>query len=130
MTTRTSLVKAVVGYSLLRAALLIGDVLVLFLLPRAFGVEVPLLVAVLLGLVVQLPMAWLLFPGQRHRVSALLAARSGTRVDERARLRAALAGDDVGRDKEDGVDGVDGVDGLDRAGSDDVDRAGSAGHPD
>jgi len=97
-TGQAELARTLAGYTLLRVGLLVGVFLVLYYVPLLFGVEVPLLLAVLLAVVLQLPMAWLLFPGQRHRIGVLLAARSSERGGERARLRAALAGEDAADD--------------------------------
>jgi hypothetical protein len=97
-TGRGDLVKTLTGYTLLRLGLLAAVFLVLYFLPRAFDVEVPLLLAVLLAVVLQLPMAWLLLPGQRHRVAVLLGERSSARGGERARLRAVLAGEEASSD--------------------------------
>jgi len=92
--TRAEATRTLVGYTLLRLGLLVAVFLVLYLLPLAFDVQVPLLLALLLAVVLQLPMAWLLFPGKRHRVGVLLAERSSARGGERARLRAALTGEE------------------------------------
>ncbi len=92
---RGELVRAVIGYSALRLLLLVGLTVVLYYLPRLAGVQLPLIMAVLLAVVLQLPMAWLLFARPRLRVTALLAARSADRRSERDRLRSALAGDDT-----------------------------------
>jgi hypothetical protein len=100
-TGRAEVARALTGYTLLRLGLLVAVFLVLYYLPQAFDVEVPLLLAVLLAVVLQLPMAWLLFPAQRHRVGVLLAERSSARGGERARLRAALAGEDAPNDDHD-----------------------------
>lgn len=89
------LARAVITYSVLRLLLVVGLILVLYYLPRLAGVQLPLIMAVLLAVVLQLPMAWLLFAGPRLRVTALMAARSADRRTERERLRAALAGDDA-----------------------------------
>ncbi len=95
ITRRAEVARTLTGYTLLRLGLLAAVFLVLYYLPMAFDVEVPLLLAVLLAVVLQLPMAWLLLPAQRHRVGVLLAERSTARGSQRARLRAALAGEDA-----------------------------------
>lgn len=79
-------------YTALRLGLIavLTAVLVLFM---------PLIVALAFAIILQLPLAYLLFPGPRRRVNAALAAASGQRRAERDRLRAALAGEDSGADR-------------------------------
>jgi len=91
---RGELTRAVIAYSVLRLLLVVGLTVVLYYLPRLAGVQLPLIMAVLLAVVLQLPMAWLLFTGPRQRVTALMAVRSADRRSERERLRSALAGDE------------------------------------
>ena len=53
----------------------------------------PFIVALLFAIIVQLPLAWLLFAGPRRRVNEAMAVSSAHRRAERERLRAALAGE-------------------------------------
>jgi hypothetical protein len=52
----------------------------------------PVLVAAMLAIVLQLPLAWLLLARQRDRVTAATAASASRRRRTREQLRAALAG--------------------------------------
>ncbi|WP_395729366.1 DUF4229 domain-containing protein [Nakamurella sp.] len=80
------LARPLVVYTVLRLGLIaiLTAVLVLFM---------PLIVALLFAIIVQLPLAYVLFSGPRQRVNAAMAAASAHRRTERERLRAALAGD-------------------------------------
>ena len=53
----------------------------------------PLIVALLFAIIVQLPLAWLLFSGPRRRVNDAMAQVVGAAPSERARLQSALSGD-------------------------------------
>jgi hypothetical protein len=53
----------------------------------------PLIVALLFAIIVQLPLAWLLFAGPRRRVNDAMAKASAHRRAERARLQSALTGE-------------------------------------
>ena len=53
----------------------------------------PLIVALLFAIIVQLPLAWLLFAGPRRRVNDAMAQASAHRRAERARLQSALTGE-------------------------------------
>ena len=86
--TRSShLTGYLVGYSALRLALVavLTAILMIFM---------PLIVALLFAIIIQLPLAWLLFAGPRRRVNEALAAASAQRRAERARLESALSGDE------------------------------------
>ncbi|WP_026425806.1 DUF4229 domain-containing protein [Actinokineospora inagensis] len=74
-------------YTALRVVLVaaVAWVLVLF--------DIPLLVAVAVGLVAGFPLGVLLFRGLNSRITAGLAARHATRNAERDRLRAQLRGE-------------------------------------
>ena len=74
-------------YSLLRLAL----VAVLTALLMIF---MPLIVALLFAVVIQLPLSWLLFAGPRRRVNEAIARSSAQRRAERDRLQAALSGEE------------------------------------
>ena len=72
-------------YTLLRLSLIV-------LLTAGLSLFMPLIVALLFAIIVQLPLAFVLFPGPRKRVNSALARASAHRRAERERLRAALAG--------------------------------------
>jgi hypothetical protein len=61
----------------------------------AFGLSylMPLLVALAFAIVLQMPLAFVLFRGTRQRLSDALAVTNARRRAERERLRAALAGE-------------------------------------
>jgi len=56
-------------------------------------VDVPLLVALVVGVVVALPLSLFVFKGLRNRVAEGLEAKQAVRRAERERLRAQLRGD-------------------------------------
>ena len=79
-------------YSLLRVGLIV-------VLTALLALFMPLIVALLFAIIVQLPLSWLLFAGPRRRVNEAMAASSAHRRAERERLRAALAGSDAPPDR-------------------------------
>lgn len=74
-------------YLLVRLALVaaVAGVLLLF--------DVPLLIALAVGVVLGFPLAMVLFRGLGHRVAEGLAAKGAAREAERERLRAQLRGE-------------------------------------
>jgi len=60
------------------------------------GPPPPLVPVLLAAVVLQLPLAWLLFAPLRRKVNLALAGRQSTRRVERDRLRAALRGEAAG----------------------------------
>ena len=80
------LVGPLLVYTVLRLGLIA-------ILTAGLALFMPLIVALLFAIIVQLPLAYVLFPGPRKRVNAAMAAASTHRRAERERLRAALAGD-------------------------------------
>lgn len=87
---------ALAGPLLVYTALRLGLIAILTVVLALF---MPLIVALAFAIILQLPLAYLLFPGPRRRVNAALAAASAQRRAERDRLRAALAGDGPGADR-------------------------------
>ena len=73
-------------YTLLRLALVA-------VLTAALSFFMPLIVALMFAIVVQLPLAWVLFGRQRNRVNEAIAQASSRRRAERSRLQAGLSGD-------------------------------------
>ena len=53
----------------------------------------PLIIALTIAIILQLPLSLLLFGGPRARLNAALATRNAGRRQERERLRAELRGD-------------------------------------
>ena len=80
------------AYTVLRLGLIV-------ILTAVLALFMPLIVALLFAIIVQLPLAYVLFPGPRKRVNAALAGASAHRRAERERLRAALAGEAAGPDR-------------------------------
>jgi hypothetical protein len=74
-------------YSLLRFALIAA-------LTALLTLFMPLIVALLFAIVVQLPVAYIVFARQRAAVNAGIAVAAARRRTERARLQAALTGDE------------------------------------
>lgn len=57
------------------------------------SIFMPLIVALLFAIIVQLPLAWLLFSGPRAKVNDAMAQASAKRRAERDRLQSALSGE-------------------------------------
>jgi Protein of unknown function (DUF4229) len=81
------LAKHLAIYTILRLVLVV-------LLTAALAFFMPLIVAVLFAIIVQLPLSWLLFSGPRRRVNEAIALSTARRRSERARLQSALSGDE------------------------------------
>ena len=73
-------------YTVLRLALVVVLTAVLMLF-------MPLIVAALFAIIVQLPLSWLLFARPRRRLNDAMAQSSAKRRSERAKLQSALSGD-------------------------------------
>lgn len=89
MTSAPSFVGTLVAYTLARLCLVaaVAGLLVL--------AGVPLVLAVLIGLVAALPLSMLLLRGLRKRLDASLAVVRERRAAQREVLRARLRGDDL-----------------------------------
>jgi len=74
-------------YSVLRVALVAA-------LTAVLAIFMPLIVALMFAIVVQLPLAWILFAGPRRKVNDAMAQKSARRRAERQRLQSALSGDE------------------------------------
>lgn len=61
---------------------------------RLIELQMPWLVAAMIGIVTQLPIAWLVFGSLRDRATRAAASTGSRRRAERDRLRAELAGAD------------------------------------
>jgi hypothetical protein len=83
-----------VGYLAIYTVLRLGLITILTVLLAFF---MPLIVALLFAIIVQLPLSWLLFAGPRRRVNEAIARSSARRRAERARLQSALSGDEPER---------------------------------
>ena len=82
-----------VGYVALRILLTVVIAALVVLLARLAGLDMPVLVAAMLAVIVQLPLAWLMLRGMRRRLTAQLAASAGERRQLRGELQAALSGE-------------------------------------
>jgi len=81
-----------VRYVLLRLLLTALLTAALIGISAVAGLGMPVLVAAMLAVVLQLPLAWLLLGRQREKVTAATAASASRRRRTREQLRAALAG--------------------------------------
>ena len=89
MTSGSSLVGTLVAYTLARLAIVVAVAGLLVL------AGVPLLLALLIGVVAALPLSMLLLRGLRKRMDAGVAAVQERRTVQRDVLRARLRGDEV-----------------------------------
>jgi len=98
MTSGSSLVGTLVAYTLARLCLVavVAGLLVL--------AGVPLVLAILIGVVAALPLSMLLLRGLRKRMDAGVAAVQERRMAQREVLRARLRGDDVPARSDDGAE--------------------------
>jgi hypothetical protein len=80
------LIGSLLLYTVLRLALVVVLTAVLMLF-------MPLIVAALFAIIVQLPLSWLLFARPRRRLNDAMAQSSAKRRFERAKLQSALSGD-------------------------------------
>jgi hypothetical protein len=83
---KARLVKAIAVYTAIRVGLIA-------VLTVALMWVMPLIVALAFAVVLQLPVALLLFTGARRELTAALAQAKSVRTAERDRLRAALTGE-------------------------------------
>lgn len=84
--TAPSLPRAIAVYTAIRLGIMVVITVGLMWV-------MPLIVALAFAVVLQLPLALLLFPRQRHHLTAALARAKSARTAERDRLRAALTGE-------------------------------------
>jgi hypothetical protein len=80
------LFKYLAVYTVLRLGLVI-------VLTAVLAFFMPLIVALLFAIIVQLPLAWLLFTKPRIRVNDAIAVSTARRRAERERLQSALSGE-------------------------------------
>lgn len=93
MTTGT-LVRDVVLYSVARLGLVVVLAVVILFGGKAFGVDVPLVVAALFAVLIALPLSLVLFAKLRKRVNLDIAAVDAQRRADKADLNAKLRGED------------------------------------
>ena len=82
--------RAVAVYTLIRVGLIVVLTALLELAGKPFGM--PLILALAFAIVLQLPLAVLLFRRQRTDLTAALARAKSRRTSERDRLRSELTG--------------------------------------
>jgi len=88
------LVRDVVLYSVARLGLVVVLALVILFGGKAFGVDVPLIVAALFAVLIALPLSLVLFAKLRKRVNIDIAAVDAQRRADKADLHAKLRGED------------------------------------
>jgi hypothetical protein len=98
MTSGSSLVGTLVAYTLARLAIVVAVAGLLVL------AGVPLLLALLIGVVAALPLSMLLLRGLRRRMDAGVAAVQERRTAQREVLRPRLRGDDLPAVSDDGAE--------------------------
>ena len=98
MTSGSSLVGTLVAYTLARLGIVVAVAGLLVL------AGVPLVLAILIGVVAALPLSMLLLRGLRKRMDAGVAAVQERRTAQREVLRARLRGDDLPARSDDGAE--------------------------
>lgn len=91
------LARDVTLYSVARLLLVAVLTAVILFGAKLFGVDVPLLVAVLFAVLIALPLSLVLFAKLRRRVNESIADVDAQRRSDKAELRAKLRGEDGGR---------------------------------
>ena len=91
--SKSSLFKNLALYTLARLAMFAAIAAVIYFLPKAAGVTVPLLVAMAFGLLVSLPVSMIAFKGLRTAVNADIATVDANRRAQREDLEAKLRGE-------------------------------------
>lgn len=91
------------AFTVARIALVIALAGGIYLLGRAVGVDVPILVAAFFAVIIALPLGMVLFRGLRDRVNAGIATVDAGRKAQRENLNARLRGE--GRPESDGGSG-------------------------
>lgn len=83
----------IVGYVLLRLALLVALAAAIWGIAALVGLQMPVVVAAMLAIITGLPLSWLVFGRQRLAATEALEQRSGQRRRTRAELQQALEGE-------------------------------------
>jgi len=81
-------------YTVARLALVAVIAAVIVVVAHLLGVQIPIVVALLFGLIVAMPLSLLLFKRLRSRVNQDIAAVDEKRRTDKAQLRARLRGDE------------------------------------
>jgi len=85
-----ALARDVVVYSLARMLLVVVLAALILYVPRAFGVDIPLIIAALFAVLIALPLSLVLFSSLRKRVNAGIAVVDARRRADRADLEDRL----------------------------------------
>lgn len=93
-TGKGALARDVALYSLARILLVVVLAALILYVPRAFGVEIPLVIAALFAVLIALPLSLVLFAPLRRRVNEGIADVDARRRADRADLEARLRGQD------------------------------------
>jgi hypothetical protein len=81
-------------FTLARIALVVALAGAIYLLGRAVGIDVPILVAAFFAVIIALPLGMVLFRGLRDRVNVGIATVDAGRKAQRENLNARLRGGD------------------------------------
>ncbi|MCA1006050.1 DUF4229 domain-containing protein [Rhodococcus hoagii] len=92
--TTGTLVRDVALYSVARLALVVLLAVVILFGGKAFGVDVPLIVAALFAVLIALPLSLVLFAKLRKKVNLDIASVDAQRRADKADLHAKLRGED------------------------------------
>ncbi|WP_433606862.1 DUF4229 domain-containing protein [Prescottella agglutinans] len=92
--TTGTLVRDVALYSVARLGLVVILAVAILFGGKAFGVEVPLIVAALFAVLIALPLSLVLFSKLRKKVNLDISAVDAKRRAEKADLHAKLRGED------------------------------------
>lgn len=85
-----SLAGSLAVYSALRILLIVALTAALMGISALFDIGMPLLMAALLAIILQLPLAWVIFAKYRRRVNNAIAAKTAHRRAERTKLEDRL----------------------------------------
>ena len=94
--TRSSLgplLRIVAVYSVLRLGIVVLLAFAIFGVAKLIGIPLPLIVAALFAVVVQLPLSMVVFKSIRRRLNEEIAVVDEHRRTEKAALRARLSGE-------------------------------------
>ena len=92
--TMGSLIGAVALYTAARLALVVVLAAIIFFVGKLFGVDVPVLVAAVFGVLIALPLGMVAFKSMRLRVNDQIARIDADRAARHADLQSRLRGDD------------------------------------
>ncbi len=91
---KRSLVRNVFVYTAARLLLVAVLVAVILGIAKLVGVDIPLIVALAVAVIIQLPLAHLVLAGLRNKLTANMEVVGAERREDKAQLRAQLRGED------------------------------------